>query len=87
MGLTTLIVGQFINYNFSSVLLFSGSIALSDYIRGKILSGFPWNLWAYSWSWFTEILQILNYIGLYSFNLLVISLFMVPTILFLKKVT
>ncbi len=85
MGLTTLIVGQFINYNFSSVLLFSGSIALSDYIRGKILSGFPWNLWAYSWSWFTEILQILNYIGLYSFNLLVISLFMVPTILFFKE--
>ena len=60
MGITTLIAGQYLNYNFTSILIFSGLIALSDYIRSKILSGFPWNLWGYSWSWFTEILQSLN---------------------------
>ena len=38
-GLTTLIIGQHLSYNFSSILLFSGSLALSDYIRGKVLSG------------------------------------------------
>ena len=62
-GLTILIVGQFLSYNFSSLLLFSGSLALSDYIRGKILTGFPWNLWSYSWSWLTEVLQMLNLSG------------------------
>jgi apolipoprotein N-acyltransferase len=83
-GITTLIVGQFLNYNFSSILLFSGSLALSDYVRGKILTGFPWNLWGYSWSWFTEILQILNFLGLYAFNLLTITIFTIPAILFFK---
>ena len=81
-GLTTLIIGQFLNYNFSSLLLFSGSFALSDYIRGKILTGFPWNLWGYSWSWFTEVLQILNLLGLFAFNLLAITIFTMPAVLF-----
>ena len=84
IGLTTLIVGQFLSYNFSSLLLFSGSFALSDYIRGKILTGFPWNLWGYSWSWFTEVLQILNLLGLFAFNLLAITIFTMPAVLFFK---
>jgi len=84
IGLTTLIVGQFLSYNFSSLLLFSGSFALSDYIRGKILTGFPWNLWGYSWSWLTEVLQILNLLGLFAFNLLVITVFTTPAVLFFK---
>ena len=83
-GLTTLIVGQFLNYNISSVLLFSGSIAISDYIRGKILTGFPWNLWGYSWSWFTEILQVLNFLGFYAFNLITITVFTLPAVLFFR---
>ena len=81
-GLTTLIAGQFLSYNFSSLLLFSVSFALSDYIRGKILTGFPWNLWGYSWSWLTEVLQILNFLGLYAFNLIAITIFTVPAVLF-----
>ena len=84
IGLTTLIVGQFLSYNFSSLLLFSGSFALSDYIRSKILTGFPWNLWSYSWSWLTEVLQTLNFLGLFAFNLLVITTFTIPAVFFLK---
>ena len=83
-GLTTLFIGQFLSYNFSSLLLFSGSIALSDYIRGKIFTGFPWNLWGYSWSWLTEILQTLNLVGLFAFNLLVITIFTIPAVLFFR---
>ncbi len=83
-GLTILFVGQFLNYNFSSLLLFSGSLALSDFTRGKILTGFPWNLWSYSWSWLTEVLQILNLSGLFAYNLLVITVFTLPAVLFFK---
>ena len=83
-GLTTLFVGQYLSYNLSSIFLFSGALALLDYIRGKILSGFPWNLWSYSWSWFTEVLQILNLFGLFAFNLLVITTFTIPAVLFFK---
>ncbi len=84
IGLTILVIGQFLTYNFSSILLFSGSLALSDYIRGKVLTGFPWNLWAYSWSWLTEVLQVLNLIGLFAFNLLVVTIFTLPAALFFK---
>ena len=39
----TLIFGPFLNLNFLSILIFSGSLAFSDYLRAKILTGFPWN--------------------------------------------
>jgi len=84
-GLTTLVIGKFLDYNFSSILLFAGSFSLSDYIRGKVLSGFPWNVWGYSWSWFGEIIQILNPIGLFAFNLISISIFTIPVVLFYKS--
>ena len=83
-GIATLIVGQFINYNFSSILLFAAALSFTDYIRGKILTGFPWNLWSYSLSWFTEILQILNVLGLYAFNLFTITIFTIPAVLIFK---
>ena len=84
IGITTLIIGQYLSYNFSSVLLFSGSLALSDFVRSKMLTGFPWNLWSYTWSWFNEILQTLNFLGLFAFNLLVITIFTLPAVLFFK---
>ena len=84
MGLIVLIVGPYLKFNFSSILLFSASIALSDYLRAKLLTGFPWNLWAYSTSWAGEILQVLNIIGLHSYNLIVITFFTLPLILFFQ---
>ena len=81
-GLTTLLVGQYLKNNFQSILLFSAALSLCDFIRGKIFTGFPWNVWAYSWSWFTEILQSLNFFGLYAFNLLVITIFTMPVVMF-----
>jgi len=82
VGFTTLIVGPFLNFNFSSILFFSGALAFSDFLRAKLFTGFPWNLWVYSLSWSTETLQILNLIGLFSFNLIVITIFTLPAILF-----
>jgi len=83
-GLTILVVGPFLNYNFTSIILFSSFLSLSDYVKSKVLTGFPWNLWGYSWSWFPEVLQILNIMGLFAFNLLVISIFVIPAVFFFK---
>ncbi len=90
-SLFTLIVGPYLNLNFVSIFLLSASFALSDYIRAKILTGFPWNLWVYSFSWSTEIIQILNHVGLFAFNLLAITMYMFPAVIFfniksLKKI-
>ena len=79
-----LLVGPFLNFNIVSIFLFSGSLAFSDYLRSKILTGFPWNLWAYSFSWSTEFIQILNKTGLFAFNLLSITIFLIPSVIFLN---
>ena len=84
VALTTLLIGPYLQLNFFSLIIFSGGISFSDYLRSKILTGFPWNLWAYSTTWFNEILQILNLIGLYPYNLLVITVFTLPAIFFFK---
>jgi apolipoprotein N-acyltransferase len=84
-GLSNLIAGPFLQNNFISILLFSSSLAFADYVRAKILSGFPWNLWAYTWSWKPEILQSLFYTGFFSFNLLCIIIFCSPLLLIFKK--
>ena len=85
-GVATLISGYFLQNNFSSILFFISSLSFLDYLRSKILTGFPWNLWAYSWSWLPEVLQILNPIGLFALNLLSLTFFCTPLlILFFKK--
>ena len=84
IAFVTLLIGPYLKLDFSSLLFFSASLSLSDYIRAKILTGFPWNLWAYSTSELSEILQIINVVGLYSYNLLVITFFILPVIIFCK---
>ena len=84
-GIGNLIVGPFLQNNFISILLFSSSLAFMDYVRAKILTGFPWNLWAYSWSWKPEILQSLFYLGFFSFNLFCIIIYCTPLLLVFKK--
>ena len=81
-GFMTMLIGPYLNYNISSLFIFSSGLALTDFLRAKLFTGFPWNLWAYSLSGFTEVLQILNLIGLFAFNLLAITIFTFPAILF-----
>ena len=68
-GLGTLVFSKYFKFDFASLLLFCFMISIIDYFRSTILTGFPWNLWAYSWSWFVEMIQILNPLGLFAFNL------------------
>ena len=84
-GLAIVTIGPFLQNNFISIILFSSSLAFMDYLRAKILSGFPWNMWAYTWSWKPEILQSLFYFGFFSFNLLCIIIYCSPLLLIFKK--
>jgi apolipoprotein N-acyltransferase len=84
-GLANLIVGPFLKNNFTSILLFSSALAFMDFLRAKILSGFPWNAWAYTWAWKPEFLQSLFFIGFFSFNFLCIVIYCSPLLLLFKK--
>ena len=69
----------------TSFLTFVLIFGLIEYVRGSILTGFPWNLIAYSFSNQIEILYITSIIGTYTFNLFCISLFTSPAIFILKE--
>ena len=77
-------IGPVLKNNFSSLLILSAGLAFSDFIKAKILTGFPWNLWVYSFSNFTEVIQLLNLIGLFAFNLIIITFFLLPSVYFLN---
>ena len=67
--------------NFTFLLLFG----LIEFLRGNILTGFPWNLIAFSFSENLEILQILSFTGTYGFNILCLSFFASPAILIIRE--
>ena len=69
----------------SSFFLFSLIFGILEFIRGSILTGFPWNLIAYSFSNQLEFLSITSIIGSYWFNLFCISLFTSPAVFVLKN--
>ncbi len=83
-GLAILITGPFSNQSISFILFFSTIFCIFEFIRGNILTGFPWNLISYTWSWSTELIQILSLIGSYSLSLISITFFCIP-FLFLQK--
>ena len=81
-GAATLACSFFsLNKKLSSILIFSIFFSLIEFIRGFILGGFPWNLIAFAWTDYLYFLQILSFIGTYSFNLLSITIFLIPVII------
>ena len=84
-GLATLFVGPFLKNNFPSILIFCASLSFLDFLRSKLFTGFPWNLWPYSLTTFPEFLQLTNKIGFFAFNLIIITMFCLPTLIFFKN--
>ena len=81
-GITTFACSFFsLSRKFSSILIFSIFFSSLEFIRGFILGGFPWNLIAFSWTDYLQFLQVISIIGTYSFNLLSVTIFLIPSII------
>ena len=85
-GLAILVAGSFSEKNINFILFFSLIFSLFEFLRGNLLTGFPWNLMSYTWSWSIESIQILSLIGTYSLSLISITFFCTPFIFFQNKI-
>ena len=82
-GLITFLCAFFkLEKKFSSILVFSFFFSIVEYLRSFIFGGFPWNLIAYSFTDYLNLIQILSFVGTYAFNLICITLFLLPVLFF-----
>ena len=85
-GLAVYTFSFFIKNNLTSlILIFSLIFGVVEFIRGNILTGFPWNLIAFSLSKNLEFIQILSIFGTYGFNMICITIFLSPVIFIMRK--
>ena len=85
-GLAILLVGTFVEKDISFILFFSLVFSIFEFLRGNLLTGFPWNLISYTWSWSVESIQILSLIGTYALSLISITFFCIPFLFFQNKI-
>ena len=85
-GFLLIALFPFIKRTINFVLIFSIFFSLMEYLRSTILTGFPWNLIGYTWSWSNESIQILSIIGTYSLGLFSITLYSLPFLFLSNKI-
>ena len=74
-GVAVIIIHSFIKRDYVFLLIFSISLSVFEYLRGILFTGFSWNLISYAWSFSLENIQILKFIGTYTFNFFSILIF------------
>jgi len=56
----------------SRIFAFAGCLSLAEWLRGHLLTGFPWNIAAYGWGSSLGVLQSVALFGAYTLTLLTI---------------
>jgi apolipoprotein N-acyltransferase len=59
--------------------------SISEYLRGHLFTGFPWNLAAYTISFSENLVQVAAFVGAYGLSFLVVFVAVAPSILLIKR--
>jgi apolipoprotein N-acyltransferase len=60
------------------VLVLAAALAAVEWLRGHILTGFPWNLPGYVWSGTDTMFQLVSVTGIYGLSLVTLIAFLAP---------
>ena len=71
-ALACAVAAKFWREGVSRIFLFGAAYAATEWLRGHMFTGFPWNLAAYGWGWSPGILQSTSVVGAYGLTLLTI---------------
>ncbi len=77
-GLLYRMVGRMVP---SRVLLFALCWALAEWLRGHVITGFPWNLAGYAWAFSDAMTQFASVAGAYGMTLITVAIAATPVAL------
>lgn len=69
-ALTAALARAFWRPGLARVFTFSGLWALAEWLRGHVLTGFPWNLFGYGFADVLPLLQVTAFVGIYGLTFL-----------------
>jgi apolipoprotein N-acyltransferase len=81
IGAGTALVRAFDNAGPFRILLLAAMWVITEYVRGHVLTGFPWNLVGYAWSDLPVMVQGAAYVGIYGLSLVTVTLAAAPAAL------
>ncbi len=80
-GLAVMVAWFFWSQGVMRLFAFAAALAGAEWVRGHILTGFPWNLIGYSLTGYLPTMQGAAYIGIYGMTLLALVIFVSPATL------
>ena len=79
-GAATAAAAQFWRPGIERVLVLALALAASEWLRGHILTGFPWNVLGYALTWPLVLMQGAGLTGIYGLTLLAVPVFATPLV-------
>lgn len=63
------------------VLMLAVALGATEWLRGHILTGFPWNVIGYALTWPVPLMQSASVLGIYGLTLLAVVIFAMPLVM------
>jgi apolipoprotein N-acyltransferase len=72
------------HYGIAAIVSFALLFSAAEYLRGHLFTGFPWNLFGYSWTAWLPMAQTMSLVGVYGLTLLTLVVACLPAALLLR---